>query len=218
MKKLLQFFNNKLHGYIRIAGLKKPYYRSDKILYSRFARFSVSAAHGATSLDVGSGPDPKNPFGARYIHGADLRENTEKNVVFADLAIGVLPFDGDSFDFVTAFDVLEHVQRVSMIDGETKFPFIGLMNEIFRVLKPGGVFFNIQPCFPGKEAFQDPTHVNIMTEDTLSLYFCEPAWARIYGYEGSFEMIEEGWVGGKYFSFMRKSAYQPIKDLNFIQQ
>jgi len=92
------------------------------------------------------------------------------------------------------------------------------MNEIFRVLKPGGVFFNIQPCFPSKEAFQDPTHVNIMTEDTLSLYFCEPAWARIYGYEGSFVMLEEGWVGGKYFAFMKKSLDWPIRDLSFVQK
>jgi len=216
MKRLIKYFETKLHGYIRVAGLKKPYYRSEKILRRHFLRFS--AASESTALDVGSGPNPKNPFGASSIYGADLRENIEKNVVFADLALGFLPFDNDSFDYVTAFDVLEHIQRISVIDGETKFPFICLMNEIFRVLKSDGVFFNIQPCFPSKEAFQDPTHVNIMTEDTLNLYFCESAWARIYGYEGSFEMLEEGWVGGKYFSFMRKSADFPIKDLNFIQK
>ncbi len=138
--------------------------------------------------------------------------------MFADLALGVLPFDSNSFDYVTAFDVLEHIQRISTVDGEARFPFVRLMNEIFRVLKPGGVFFNIQPCFPSKEAFQDPTHVNIMTEDTLSLYFCEPAWARIYGYEGSFVMLEEGWVGGKYFAFMKKSLDWPIRDLSFVQK
>ena len=29
---------------------------------------------------------------------------------------------------------------------------------------------------PSEEAFQYPTHVNIMTEDTLRLYFSESCW------------------------------------------
>jgi len=122
------------------------------------------------------------------------------------------------FDYVTAYDVLEHIQRVLITNGETKYPFISLVNEIFRVLKPGGFFFSMQPCYPAKQAFQDPTHVNIMTEDTFYLYFCEPAWARIYGYEGSFTLIKDGWLGDKYFAFMKKSAEQPIRDLGFVQK
>jgi hypothetical protein len=86
------------------------------------------------------------------------------------------------------------------------------------VLEPGGLFFSIQPCFPSKEAFQDPTHVNIMTEDTMFAYFCEPAWARIYGYTGSFKMMCDGWLGYKYFSFLRKLDVSPILDLDFVQK
>jgi len=216
MKKLIKYFENKLYGYIRIAGLKKPYFRNEKVLQRNFDFFSVS--HESVALDIGSGPSPRNPFLANRVYGADLREDKKNNVIYTDLAIGSLPFDNDSFDFITAFDVLEHIQRITMSDGKTRFPFICLMNEIFRVLKPEGVFFNIQPCYPSKEAFQDPTHVNIMTEDTLNLYFSGPAWARIYGFEGSFVMLEEGWVGGKYFSFMKKSSNTPVKDLNFIQK
>ena len=104
------------------------------------------------------------------------------------------------------------------MNGETRFPFIQLMNEVFRVLKPGGIFFNIQPCYPCKEAFQDPTHVNVMTEDTMQLYFCEQAWARIYGYSGSFIMLDDGWLGTKYFSFLKKSHDLPIYDLEFVQK
>jgi hypothetical protein len=85
------------------------------------------------------------------------------------------------------------------------------MNEIFRVLKPEGIFFHATPCYPFNAAFQDPTHVNVMTEDTIYLYFCEPAWARMYGYTGSFMMLDEGWLAGgdigdygKYFSFIKK--------------
>ncbi|WP_019867363.1 methyltransferase domain-containing protein [Methylovulum miyakonense] len=207
---------NKVAKLIQVAGLKKKYYRTPKEMEHFF--FSLAVIRPSVTLDIGSGPEPKNPFNADKVYGADLRENKEKGVVFSDFSSGYLPFANDSFDYITAYDVLEHIQRVSIVNGVTHFPFIQLINEIFRVLKPNGIFFNSQPCFPSKEAFQDPTHVNIMTEDTLYLYFCKPAWARIYGFEGSFEMINDGWVRGSYFSFMKKSFNHPIKNLGFIQK
>lgn len=206
----------KLFRLIQISGLQKKYYRDPNVLDKLFN--SLEQDSQSVSLDLGSGPEPKNPFNAGTVCGADLRENKNKGVVYADFSSGSLPFENESFDYITAYDVLEHIQRVATVEGETKFPFIQLMNEICRVLKTNGVFFSIQPCFPAKEAFQDPTHVNIMTEDTMELYFCEPAWARIYGYEGSFEMQHDGWIGGKYFSFMKKSFNQPIKNLEFVQR
>jgi SAM-dependent methyltransferase len=209
-------FANKISRLILIASLQKKYYRNPNILKSFFTSFLIENA--TVALDIGSGPEPKNPFNATEVYGADLRVNERKKVIFADLSSGTLPFESEKFDYVTAHDLLEHIARVSLVNGETKFPFVNLINEIFRVLKPGGVFFNIQPCFPSKEAFQDPTHINIMTEDTINYYFCQPAWARIYGFEGSFEMINEGWLGGKYFSFIKKTLSEPINNLGFIQK
>ncbi len=212
VKKLL----NKIYRYLQRTTLNKKFCRNENELANKFNKFSKST--NSLSLDLGSGPKPKNPFGAQTICGADLRSSEINNVVYADLAGGKLPFDDNFFDFVTAYDLLEHIQRVLSINGEVKFPFIQLMNEIFRVLKPGGILFNIQPCYPFKEAFQDPTHVNIMTEDTIYFYFCEPSWARIYGFEGSFIMMEDGWLNGKYFSFIKKSTNAPIKNLEFVQK
>ncbi len=206
----------KIARLISIASLQKKYYRDSSVLESLFHSFSINKA--TLALDIGSGPEPKNPFKATKVFGADLRANESKNVLYADLSSGSMPFESGTYDYVTAHDLLEHIVRVNLVEGETKFPLIHLINEVFRVLKPGGIFFNIQPCFPAKEAFQDPTHVNIMTEDTMQNYFCEQAWARIYGYEGSFEMIQDGWIGASYFSFMKKSFNAPIKDLKFIQK
>lgn len=198
-----------------IAGGKRCY----RTLASIESKFTKQTTEGPTvALDVGSGPVPKNPFSAASTWGVDVRENSENNVLHADLVHGALPFRDAFFDYVTAHDLIEHIPRVASENGVTVFPFVKLMNDIFRVLKPGGVLFTIQPCFPSKEAFQDPTHVNIMTEDTLNLYFCESAWARIYGFEGSFEMLDDGWIGGKYFAFMRKSSEHPIRDLSYIQK
>lgn len=212
IKKILE----KLHRFFQIGGYNKKYYRKSNILNTLFEKYSKESQ--SLALDVGSGPEPKNPFKANSLYGADFRENKEKNVVFTDLSLGSLPFENERFDFVSAFDVLEHIERISKADGKTIFPFILLMNEIFRILQPGGIFFSIQPVYPAKSAFQDPTHVNIMSEDTMEYYFCEKAWARIYGYEGSFILLEDGWVGDKYFCFMKKSAKDPIKNLNFKQE
>ena len=201
---------------MQIGGMKKKIYRDANMLNALIASFASD--HNSSSLDIGSGPVPRNPFGSDTVSGTDLRENKRNNVLLADFCSGILPFDNETFDYVTAYDVLEHIQRVVIINGKTHFPFVILMNEIFRVLKTGGLFFSIQPCFPAKEVFQDPTHVNIMTEDTMYQYFCEPTWARIYGYEGSFEMIKDGWIEDKYFSFIKKSSAYPVKNIEFVQK
>lgn len=199
-----------------LLGVKKAFYHDEEVVKKYFFEYKRDGI--SATLDIGSGPNPRNPFGAKNCCGVDIRANPTRNVHFADLSNGKLPFEDMAFDYVTAYDVLEHIPRVSVQDGITRFPFVLLLNEVFRVLKVGGVFFNVQPCFPAKEAFQDPTHVNIMTEDTIDLYFCERAWARIYGFDGNFSMLKDGWYGPKYFSFIRKISELPILDFEFVQR
>ena len=156
---------NKISRLVQISSLKKVYYRDPSILGKLFQSHKINKS--TVALDIGSGPAPKNPFGAQFIYGADLRGDPSNSILKVDLSVDKLPFKDDMFDYVTAHDVLEHIIRVTIDNGQTNFPLISLMNEVFRVLKPGGIFFNIQPCFPFKESFQDPTHVNIMSEDTM---------------------------------------------------
>ena len=72
------------------------------------------------------------------------------------------------------------------------------MNEIYRILAPGGYFLHCTPAYPAKQAFQDPTHVNIITEDTFPTYFCvnqsEKPWASMYGFHGAFTLVEQVWA------------------------
>jgi hypothetical protein len=69
------------------------------------------------------------------------------------------------------------------------------MDEVYRVLKPGGWFFSKTPVYPAAEAFRDPTHVNIITDQTFSKYFSGPTWAKKYGFRGQFELVRQGWSG-----------------------
>ena len=45
------------------------------------------------------------------------------------------------------------------------------MNEVWRVLKPNGIFKDHTPDFPKQESLVDPTPVNFITEQTVN-YFC----------------------------------------------
>jgi SAM-dependent methyltransferase len=44
------------------------------------------------------------------------------------------------------------------------------MNELHRVLRPGGIAIFVFPSFPHRDAFSDPTHVNFITSETVNFF------------------------------------------------
>lgn len=150
------------------------------------------------TLDLGCGGQPNNPYGLSEVCGVDLYKSKDisprVNFQIANITMQPLPFGDSELDVISAFDVIEHIPRV-LPDGAggTRFPFIDLMNEIWRTLKPGGIFYAFTPAFPHPEAFQDPTHVNIITLNTHT-YFCGPkSYGKNYGFKGEFEAIRVEW-------------------------
>ena len=107
----------------------------------------------------------------------DIRESVKPDVV-ADLSVG-FPFKSDSIEEVRAHDFLEHVPL-----GKT----IGVIEEIFRVLKPGGFFDHSTPSTDGRGAFMDPTHLSFWNINSW-LYFCNQSW-NIYNIKARFGIIK----------------------------
>jgi SAM-dependent methyltransferase len=152
---------------------------------------ALQSNENTQSLDLGCGVKPRNPFNAKLSFGLDVRDDLAMGIKSADLVLGPIPFEDQSFDFVTAYDFLEHIPRVVYLP-ERRLPFVNLMNEIYRVLKPGGIFLSSTPIYPYGAAFRDPTHINILTDETFSLYFDDQyRWAQMYGFSGAFKLLEQ---------------------------
>lgn len=153
-------------------------------------------------LDLGCGAIPRNPYRRAQVFGVDISPPPAgqvaqgATVVQANLALQGIPFPDAHFDSVSAYDFIEHMPRVlAAADGQgLRLPFIELMNEISRVLKPGGLFYALTPAYPAAVAFADPTHVNVITAQS-HIYFTGPQpLGRIYGFRGQFELRRADWV------------------------
>lgn len=161
------------------------------------------------AVDLGCGKSPNNAFLAKRAIGLDLVADRATQVLAVDLSAERIPLPDASADIVTAFDFLEHIPRWERRNGRVVFPFVELMSEIHRVLKPGGFFYSSTPCYPAKDAFQDPTHVNIISDNTLKFYFCGDAWAKNSGFIGSFELVKQKWLSGHLRAVLRKPTVAP---------
>lgn len=162
------------------------------------------------TLDIGCGTNPKNPFNADEIFGIDVRDDINLNIKRVDLIIEPIPFPDENFEYVTAYDFLEHIPRVIYLPTKRNLlkrhnAFIEVMNEVYRVLKVGGLFLSFTPAYPHAEAFRDPTHVNIITDQTFPLYFDhENRWAAAYGFNGAFLIRMQEWHVPHLLTVMQK--------------
>lgn len=176
---------------------------SPETIYKQYSA-QILGLKDSASLDLGCGNNPRNPFYANRIFGVDLFDQNIPHVKAADLSIAPIPFESESLNYITAFDFIEHIPRI-LYAPHRSFPFVNLMSEIYRCLKPGGYFFSHTPAYPYSPLFRDPTHVNYITEETFGIYFdIKNGYARHYGFNGGFNIVQEGWNGYTLVSLLQK--------------
>ena len=106
-----------------------------------------------TILDIGCG-NRKRPGSI----GIDVNPDTSADIVH-DLNTFPYPFDDSAFDSIYADNVIEHLDNV-----------IGVMEEIHRISRPGGLVKVIVPYFRARWAFIDPTHKHFFTTESFSYF------------------------------------------------
>jgi SAM-dependent methyltransferase len=156
----------------------------------------------STSLDLGCGRTPRNPLNASRVHGIDLFEDSSLQVKKADLVLEKIPFPDQSMHYVTAFDFLGHIPRLLYLP-QRRYPLVELMDEIFRVLKPGGIFLSVAPAFPAPQALENPAQVNFITEGTFSHFCSESPPAKDYGFRGAFKLLFQRQENDRLISCLR---------------
>lgn len=118
----------------------------------------------------------------------DNRAEVRPDLVL-DIAKG-LPYEDNSVYEIIAIDFLEHLERMEVLN---------LMNEIWRVLKHGGIFKHRTPSSDGRGAFQDPSHKSFWNINTWRYYFTDLAYRELYGTKANFKImyLEDVWTGDK---------------------
>jgi predicted SAM-dependent methyltransferase len=105
----------------------------------------------------------------------DNRPEVQPDLV-CDVLAG-LPYENDSVDYVLANDFLEHIPN-----GKT----VQVVEDVWRVLKPGAIFESVTPSTDGRGAFSDPTHVSFWNSCSW-LYFMQDDYRALYGIKAKFE-------------------------------
>jgi len=130
------------------------------------------------SLNLGCGYRKKSGF-----INLDNRSECQPDIC-CDITYG-LPFSDSSIETVFAVDFLEHIPI-----GKTVY----VIEEIWRVLIPNGVFYSETPSTDGRGAFQDPTHVSFWNLNSW-MYFMNKQYRDLYGITAEFKgLVYDKWT------------------------
>lgn len=119
---------------------------------------------GKRVLDFGCGR-AKHPGSI----GADWNRRSNADLI-ADLNRLPYPFQSDTFDQIICKDILEHLDN-----------FIGVMEELHRITKPGGTLYVHAPFASSPDLYADPTHRRGFVSKSFD-YFIEGTGAYSFRY------------------------------------
>ncbi len=124
-------------------------------------------------IDLGCGRNKKEGF-----FGVDCQQLPGVDLVCD--CNSIIPISDNVADEVNAVNFLEHVNNDKRIH---------IMNEVWRILKPGGYFYSYTPSSDGRGAFQDPTHYSFWNENSF-LYYTDNEYRAIYNINANFSVLD----------------------------
>jgi SAM-dependent methyltransferase len=162
---------------------------------------------GPVRLDLGCGDKVEPGF-----IGVDICPNTDATIIW-DLTRTPWPWDDSSVDEVLARHLFEH------LTGEERITF---MDELYRILRPGGTARIITPYWTSQRAIQDPTHKWPPVCEASYLYFNKEWREReklsFYDIKCNFHYTYKYWHGsidggGDFKPFLLQHCVNVIDDL-----
>lgn len=90
--------------------------------------------------------------------GVDIIATNATDII-CDLSMPPLPFDENSIDEIRSNHFLEHLDNV-----------VAIMEEVHRILKPGGIIKTTVPHVSNIEFFRDPTHKTAFTYGSFDYF------------------------------------------------
>lgn len=100
----------------------------------------------------------------------DLNPLSKADVIH-DLNAFPYPFDDNAFDLVVAEHVIEHLDDV-----------IRVMEEIHRIVRPGGTVYIEVPHFSSRDFFTDPTHKHSFSVTSFDYFVPAPGGLFMFHY------------------------------------
>lgn len=148
--------------------------------YSRKSIDELIADNQGIQLDIGCGGAKQKGF-----IGMDVRDISGIVDIVHDWNDIPWPLPNDCVRTAIASHVIEHINPAD-------FGFINFMNEVWRIMKPGGQFAIVTPYGGSPGFWQDPTHINGCNEAT---------WAY-------FDPIPGQWSEGGLYTIYRPKPWQ----------
>jgi SAM-dependent methyltransferase len=160
------------------------------------------------SLQLGCGETILDPFGSGDAWGVASGEGGGcKRIRVADLVVEEIPFRRRSCDYVCALHSLDQLPHL-LYTPQRRLPLVALMNEIHRVLKPGGLFLSLARAVspPSSGEAEPALWGSGVGETTFPELFCEP-WRRAarHGFKGRFRLEQQRFQeDGRLLSLLRR--------------
>lgn len=122
--------------------------------------------------------------------GIDIAKTDSTDYVF-NLLEFPWPFEDDSIDEINCSHFIEHIPHDIKNPNDSRDGFIQFMDEIYRILVPGGKAHIQCPYYTSMRAFGDPTHTRYIAE--WSFFYFSKEWVETnklehYNISSNFDM------------------------------